>query len=96
VIVLSAAVLAVAIVAAAAAVVLVRPRDRLLRERLCDKVVVTLKTGPSFSGVLFKVDDRTVILRDTQALEAGLNGDHVAVDGELVLSRTDIDYLQRP
>jgi len=71
-------------------------RDRLLRERLCDKVVVTLKTGPSFSGVLFKVDDRAVILRDTQALGAALNGDHLAVDGELVLFRTDIEFLQRP
>lgn len=70
--------------------------DRLVRERLCDKVVVTLKTGPSFSGVLFKVDDRTVILRDSQALGAGHNGDHLAVDGELVLARSDIDYLQRP
>ena len=42
------------------------------------------------------VDDRAVILRDTQALGAALNGDHVAVDGELVLFRTDIDFLQRP
>lgn len=70
--------------------------DRLVRERLCDKVVVTLKTGPSFSGVLFKVDDRTVILRDSKALGAGHNGDHLPVDGELVLARSDIDYLQRP
>lgn len=94
-IVLAAAILAVGLVVAA--LVVVGPgRDRLLRERLCDKVVVTLKSGSAFSGVLFKVDDRAVILRDTQALGAGLNGDHVAVDGELVLFRTDIDFLQRP
>jgi len=93
VIVLAAAVLAVGLVVAA---LLIRTGDRLLRERLCDKVVVTLKSGSSFSGVLFKVDDRALILRDTQALGAAHNGDHLAVDGELVLFRTDIEYLQRP
>jgi hypothetical protein len=94
VIVLAAVVLAVGMVAAG--LLMSRGRDRLLRERLCDKVVITLKTGPSFSGVLFKVDDRAVILRDTQALGAAHNGDHLAVDGELVLFRTDIEFLQRP
>jgi hypothetical protein len=94
VIVLAAAILAAAVIGAA--LLMGRNRDRLLRERLCDKVVITLKTGPSFSGVLFKVDDRAVILRDTQALGAAHNGDHLVVDGELVLFRTDIEYLQRP
>lgn len=94
-IVIAAAILAVGLIVAAVVVVGVG-RDRLLRERLCDKVVVTLKSGSAFSGVLFKVDDRAVILRDTQALGAAPNGDHVAVDGELVLFRTDIDFLQRP
>jgi hypothetical protein len=95
VIVLAAAVLAAGMVTAALLLTWAA-RDRLLRERLCDKVVITLKTGPSFSGVLFKVDDRAVILRDTQALGAAHNGDHLVVDGELVLFRTDIEYLQRP
>lgn len=94
-IVLAAAVLAVGVVAAMALATRAGA-DRLLRERLCDKVVVTLKTGAAFSGVLFKVDGRVVILRDTRALEAGPTGDHVAVDGELVVFRSDIDYLQRP
>lgn len=72
------------------------PRDRLLRECLCDKVVVTLKSGSAFAGVLFAADDRVVLLRDTQALGAAPSGDHVAVDGELILFRSDIDFLQRP
>lgn len=94
-IVLAASILAVGLVVAAW-LVAGGGRDRLLRERLCDKVVVTLKSGSAFSGVLFKADGRSVILRDTQALGAAPNGDHVAVDGELVLFRTDIDFLQRP
>jgi hypothetical protein len=94
VIVLAAAVLAAGLVTTT--LLMIRGRDRLLRERLCDKVVVTLKTGTAFSGVLYAADDRAVILRDTQALGAALNGDHVVVDGELVLFRTDIDFLQRP
>lgn len=93
-IVLAATLLAIGVVVAA--LLMIRSRDRLLRERLCNKVVVTLKTGTAFSGVLYAADDRAVILRDTQALGAALNGDHVAVDGELVLFRTDIDFLQRP
>ena len=94
-IVLAAAVLAVGLVAATLLWIW-SGRDRLLRERLCDKVVVTLKTGPSFSGVLYAADDRAVILRDTQALGAAHNGDHLVVDGELVLFRSDIEYVQRP
>lgn len=94
-IVLAAAILAVGLVVAALLLVGLG-RDRLLRERFCDKVVVTLKSGSAFSGVLFMVDDRTVILRDTQALAVGPTGGPVAVDGELILFRTDIDYLQRP
>lgn len=70
--------------------------DRLMRERLCDRVVVTLKTGSSFAGVLFKIDDKVVVLRETQALGAGPNGANLIVDGELLLARTDIDFLQRP
>ena len=93
-IVLAAAILAAAVVGAA--LLMIRSRDRLLRERLCDKVVVTLKTGASFGGVLFKADDKALVLRDTQALGVGPVGDHLAVDGELILFRTDIDFLQRP
>lgn len=90
------AVVVVALVAAGAFLWVRTQRDRLLQERLCDKVVVTLKSGPAFSGVLFKVDDRAVVLRDTQALGAGPAGAHLVVDGELFLFRCDIEYLQRP
>lgn len=93
-IVLASAILAAAVVVATW--LLIRARDRLLRERFCDKVVVTLKSGSAFSGVLFKADERALILRDTQALGVAPSGDHVAVDGELILFRTDIDFLQRP
>jgi ABC-type Fe3+-siderophore transport system permease subunit len=95
VIVLAAAVLAAGLIIAALLIV-GAARDRLLRERMCDKVVATLKTGAAFSGVLFKVDGQALILRDTQALGAGPGGDHLAVDGELILFRADIEYLQRP
>ena len=95
-IVLAAVVLAVGMVAATLLMSRGRGRDRLLQERVCDKVVVTLKTGAAFSGVLFKADERSLVLRDTQALGAGPAGDHLAVDGELILFRSDIDFLQRP
>lgn len=94
-IVLAASILAVGLVVAAA--LTGRPaRDRLLRERMCDKVVVTLKSGSAFSGILFKVDDRTLVLRDSHALQANPGGGNVVVDGEVLLFRTDIEFMQRP
>lgn len=93
--VLAATILAAAVVAAAW-ILLRSGRDRLLRERLCDRVVVTLKSGSAFSGILFKVDDRMVILRDSHALQAAPDGGNVVVDGEVLLSRADFEFMQRP
>ena len=70
-------------------------RDWLIRDRLRQKVVVTLKSRASFSGVLFEVDDRSYVLRNAQALDPGGAG-VVPVDGEVVLARADIEFLQRP
>ena len=59
-------------------------------------VVVTLKSGLAFRGVLFDVDDRSFVLRNAEALEQGANGSHVAVDGEVVMARSDVEFWQRP
>lgn len=69
-------------------------RDRLVRSRLRDRVIVTLKSGVAFSGVLVEADAKSFILRDAQALTP--HDSPVPVDGELVVARPDVDYLQRP
>lgn len=70
-------------------------RDRLLRRRAKQVVVVTLKSGLAFRGVLFDVDDRSFVLRNAEALEQGLNGAHVPVDGEVFMARSDVEFWQR-
>lgn len=67
--------------------------DGLIREKLRHRFLVTLKTGDAFDGLLIDVDGRTVVLRDARQV----TGDgSVPVDGELLLMREDIAYLQRP
>lgn len=70
-------------------------RDKLMRARMRKTVVATLKTGATFRGVLFEMDGRTVILRNAEAIGAD-PGKHIPVDGELLLSRADVEFLQRP
>ena len=66
---------------------------RVLRLRFNKAVIVTLKSGAAFQGVLFDSDPEAVVLRNSQALG---NGPSVAVDGELLILKADIATLQRP
>lgn len=68
-------------------------RDRLLKQLLRDRFVVTLRGGQSFDGLLVDADDKTVRLVDAFALD-GKN--RAAVDGDLFIPRAEIVYLQRP
>lgn len=68
--------------------------DRLVRERLRDDVVVTMKNGEAFRGVLYAADGRSFVLRDAKVLNDTARV--VAVDGELILARDQMDYFQRP
>jgi small nuclear ribonucleoprotein (snRNP)-like protein len=56
-------------------------------------VVVSLKSGSAFRGVLFEADDRALVLKNAEKSEAGKL---IPVDGEVVVLRDDIDFLQRP
>lgn len=67
-----------------------------LRDRVCSRVVVTLKSGESFAGVLFEADGGALVLRDAAAVGAGENGSDATVDGELLVLLADLAYLQCP
>lgn len=71
-------------------------RSRLLQERIADRVVVTLKTGESFAGVLWDADDKLWILRSARALGAGQDGSDIPIDGEVLVLSDDVLYAQRP
>lgn len=68
----------------------------LLAERRRHRVLVTLKTGEAFSGVLFSVDREAVVLRESVAVAYGPKSEDVPVGGEVLIQRTDIAYLQVP
>lgn len=84
-----------------AAVVAVLAFDRfrassagLLADRRRKQVLITLKSGEAFSGVLFAVDRDAVVLREAVAVAYGAKAENVTVDGEAVLLRSDVAYLQ--
>jgi hypothetical protein len=70
------------------------PRDRLLTDRLRDRFLVTVDGGETFSGLLLEVDDRALVLGDVKLVQE--QQAPTDVQGELVLERTRVLYLQRP
>ncbi len=66
----------------------------LLDERLLASVVVTLKSGTAFAGVLYAEDKGAVVL--CKAEHIAPDGSRTAVDGEVVMLRSDVDFVQRP
>lgn len=88
-------VLAVLLLAAVAGLVLLS-RPTGVSRRLRSRMVVTLKSGASFDGVLYSADRQVWVLRDAQALGAGDRGTNVPVDGEVLIHVADVEYAQKP
>lgn len=70
--------------------------SRLLRQRLLSRVVVTMKNGQSFEGLLYQLDSGVWFLRDASAVGAGEKGTNLPLDGEVVLLAAEIAFAQRP
>lgn len=68
-------------------------RDRLLRDLLRERFVVTLKTGEAFDGLLDRWDESTLELVNVQAVSESTR---VQVDGRIYLPRAQVAYMQRP
>lgn len=71
-------------------------RSRVITSRLRERVVITLKTGDSFAGVLFSHDSKALVLRETEALGAGEHRTNLMLDGELIVLLPDVAYIQKP
>lgn len=67
-------------------------RDRLIRNALRERFVVTLKSGETFDGLLVEADVKTFVLANAWSLEGR---DRVSVDGQLFVPRDEVSYLQR-
>ena len=67
--------------------------DRLIRQALRDRFVVTMRSSETFEGLLLEADEKTVRLVDAYALEGAARHQ---VDGDLYLPRAEVSYMQRP
>lgn len=67
---------------------------RVLRDRVRQRVLLTLKSGDAFAGVLWEWDREAFVLRNASQLSPGIAP--VDVDGELVVLADDVSYLQFP
>lgn len=67
----------------------------VLRRRRLKRIIVTLKSGATFDGVLWEHDSEAWVLRNAEVIGLG-KADRVPVDGEVVLMVKDIDFTQRP
>jgi small nuclear ribonucleoprotein (snRNP)-like protein len=79
-----------------AVVIWYRGTHGLLATRRRRSVLITLKSGESFSGVLMASDAQALVLHQAQALGIGENRTNVAVDGEVVILRPDVAFIQLP
>lgn len=71
-------------------------RSRILTSRLREQVLVTTKTGETFSGVLYSHDDKALVLRQAEAVGAADDKTNVLLDGELIVLMPDVAWIQRP
>lgn len=71
-------------------------RSRVISSRLRERVILTLKTGETFSGILFSHDSKALVLRQAEALGAGERGTNLPLDGELIVLLPDVAYIQKP
>jgi hypothetical protein len=71
-----------------------RRANKLVADRLAVRVIVTQTDGQAFAGVITDLDDGWLLLREAEQL--GPQGSRVAVDGELLLPRDRISFIQRP
>ncbi len=56
------------------------------------KVLVSLHAGRAITGVLYQRRGRMIVLKSAQLLEPGT--DPVAMDGDVVLDRDQVEYMQ--
>lgn len=67
---------------------------RILRQHLRKAVLCSLKSGTAIRGIAFAADADCVVLRDCVIVEEGGDRVPIPVDGEIVVLRPDIAYLQ--
>ena len=72
--------------------------SRVLGNRVRSRVLLTLKSGEAFEGVLWEADSHAFVLRNVTAFAESSTPDPTAtpVDGELVVLAGDVAFIQIP
>lgn len=65
--------------------------NRLMDGLYVERVIVTLTNGEAFGGLLVDMDAHTINLRESFSLPG-----KTEVDGELLIPRADVSYIQKP
>ena len=70
----------------------------VLNRRLRSRVLVTLKSGEAFDGVLWEADSTAYVLRNASLASPSTDPTPTTttVDGELVVLVADVAYMQIP
>lgn len=71
-------------------------RASVLQGFVRERVLVTLKSGEGFDGVLFRADGRSWELVQAKAVAVGDRGEDVPVNGSLILPAQNVAYAQKP
>lgn len=58
------------------------------------RIIVNLKSGQSLDGVLIRQVGQLLFLREAMLLGAGDNP--IQIDGEVIVERSEIDFIQSP
>lgn len=68
----------------------------IMRQAMKERVIVTLKTGEGFEGVLFWADGKTWEITEAKALGVGQRGEDAPVNGRLLIPAHNVAYCQKP
>lgn len=69
-------------------------RERVLPGRVRHEVIVTLTNDNAFRGVLAQSDGACLVLRNAELVHGQTKP--LSVDGEVLLLRRDVLFIQRP
>ncbi len=58
------------------------------------KVIVNLRSGTSFRGVIFKIVGNWLVLRNAEMLQNLGHTERHIVDGEVLILLSDVDFVQ--
>lgn len=56
------------------------------------QVILNTKSGKAFRGILWKLHPRMIIVKNAEFLK--LKGETVPLDGDLVILREEVEFLQ--